>query len=187
MESVFPPPPLPVAPAPKPAALTVFGILNIIFGAIGLISVLFSYKLYFTPLESQVGPMPEALRASPFCFTCMRALIIPGTLFVLLQLISGIGLLRSSNLARKTALGCALYSIAAGLFSGWLTIRYILPVTLQQALQQMKNADPAVAEMTRTIGTAAGYFGVVVALILPVLTLIFLSRAKVRQYCLARS
>lgn len=178
------PPPLP--PAPKPAVLTVFGILNILFGTIGLLSALITCRLYVTPLESQTGVMADLLRSNAFCASCLRAIFIPGLIFVILQFVSGIGLLRSSELARKTALVCSLYSIAAGLFVGWLNIRYILPFTIEHSLQQVKGSQAA-AEMMRSVTQAAGYAGIVIGLIYPILAFVLLSRAKVRQHCIARS
>ncbi len=182
MEFAAPPPPL---PAPKPAALTVLGILNILFGAIGLISALFTIKLYVTPLESQTGLMADMLRSDAFFASCMRVIFFPGIIFAVLQLVTGIGMLRSSELARKTAVACAFYSIVVGLFVGWLNVRYMMPFTVEHTLQQLK--DPAVAEMTRRITQGASYFGIALGLLYPVLGLILLSRAKVRQFCIARS
>jgi hypothetical protein len=176
------PPPLPLVE--KPTALTVFGVLNIIFGTLGLIGGAMSVKLYFTPLDGQTGLMPDLLRAVPFYADCIRKMLIPGAVFSLLNLGSGIGLLRSNERARRIALACAIYGLAAGLLVGWLNIRYVMPFMLEHSLAQVK--EPAVAEITRSVTLASTYVGAALGLLYPVLTLVFLSRAKVRQYCTPR-
>jgi hypothetical protein len=169
----------------RPASLTVFGILNIIFGVIGLAGSLMSYQLYFTPLDSQTGIMADLLRHDPFYASCMRIIIVPATVFVSAQLISGIGLLKAREGARRLAIFCGIYGILSGIVVGYLTINHVLPYTIETVVKTVK--DPAVAEMTRAMTKVSGIFGLVAGLIYPVLTLIFLAKKRVRDYCLAKA
>jgi hypothetical protein len=176
----------PSLPAPqRPASLTVFGILNLVFGFIGLIGALMSYKLYFTPLEGQTGIMADLLRSDAFYASCMRINVVPSTLFVIAQVISGIGLLQAREGARRTAMFCGVYGIIAGIFMGYLSYSHVMPFTIEYTLKTVQ--DPAVAEITRATSKVAGLIGLVAGLIYPVLTLVFLGRKKVREFCRTRA
>lgn len=178
----FPPPP--VIPQ-RPASLTVFGILNLIFGVIGLFGAAMSFKLYYTPLEGQTGIMADLLRADPFYASCMRVIIVPATLFVIAQTISGIGLLKARESARRVAIFCGIYGIISGIVVGYLSYYHVMPFTIEQTLKTIK--EPAIAETTRVIARGASTVGLLAGLIYPVLTLVFLGKKSVRDYCLARA
>lgn len=183
MESPIPPPPLPPTPASKPLSLTVVGILNLVFGVIGLLTTATSYKLYSTPLETQAGLLPDLLRHDPFYASCMRILIIPSTLMVLAQVVSGIGLFQAREGARRLAIFCGIYGVLAGIVVGWLTVEHLMPFTIEETLKTVK--EPAVAEMTRSIARVSGIVGAALGLLYPVLVIIFLRRKKVRDYCVS--
>ncbi len=177
-------PPTPPVPQ-RPAALTVFGILNLIFGVIGLVGTAISYKLYFTPLEGQTGIMADLLRSDAFYASCMRINIVPGTLFVIFQIISGIGLLKAREGARRLAIFCGVYGILAGIFIGYLSYYHTIPFTIEYTLKTVK--DPTVADMTRALSKGAGLAGIFAGFIYPVLTLVFLGKKSVRDFCQARA
>lgn len=167
-------------PDPPSTLLQAVGGAYILFGSFGLVGMISTCGLYFTPLEAQSGLMPEMLRNNATFAATMRVLFFPGLLLALLQFGSGIGLLRASPLARKVAIGCALYGILAGLFSTWLTLTYTLPFTLTYTLQQVKN--PAMIETTRDMTLASSYFSIALGLLYPVVAFVLLKRAKIRSY-----
>ena len=177
-------PPLPYSTQP-PAAPKVFGILNIVFGTIGIITSLFSFRIYYGSLENQVGLVADLARSDAFYLTSMRVIMIPGFIFVLLELASGIGLLKTREWARKIAISCAIYSILAGLFTAWLTFTHVLPFTFSHVLPT--STDPAVASITRAISTISTVIGLIVGLLYPILTLVFLTRPRLRAHFAATS
>ena len=179
----FPPSPPPLPSQQRPAALTIFGILNLIFGVLGLVSTVMSYKLYFAPLEGQTGMMADLLRSDPFFASCMRANIVPATLFVIAQIISGIGLLKAREGARRIAVFCGIYGLLSGLVIGYLSYVHIIPFTIEYSLKTIK--EPAVAEMARSMSKVGGMIGLIGGLIYPVLTLVFLAKKSVREFCMA--
>lgn len=178
------PPSLPFSAKP-PGALKVFGILNIIFGAMGLLGVLPSLSLYFRPLDGQTGVMADLLRSDAFYLSAMRIVSLPGMLFVFAQFISGFGLLKALEWARRLAIGSAIYGIIAGVFVGWLSMTRVMPFMLKQVVPP--GTDPAIAETTRIAAMVSGGIGLVIGMLFPVLLLIFLTRPRVRDYCIAVS
>ncbi|WP_395750097.1 hypothetical protein [Prosthecobacter sp.] len=169
----------PPSSAQPNALLQIIGGLYILFGSFGLISLLKNAALCFAPLEGQTGLMAEMMRGNDSYAATMRTLFLPGLLYALAQFISGVGLLRASRLARKAAIGCALYGIVAAVFTGWLTVSYTLPFTLAYTLQQVKNPD--MLNTTRNITLASGYIGVALGVLYPLTAFILLMRTKVRS------
>lgn len=157
--------------------LQVIGGLYILFGSFALVSMVQNCRLSFAPLDGQTGLMADMLRSNPAYASIMRALFFPGMLYALLQFASGVGLLRLSKLARKVALGCALYGILAALYTAWLTVTYTLPFTLDYTMQQVKNPD--MIATTRNVTLASGYFGIALGLLYPLVAFILLKRTPI--------
>ncbi len=178
---------LPLMESPPPSQSTtifqVIGGLYILFGSFTLVSMVQNCSVSFAPLEGQTGLMADMMRGNPAYASTMRALFFPGLLYALVQFTSGVGLLRLSPLARKAALACALYGIAAALFTAWLTVTYTLPFTLAHTLQQVKN--PAMLVTTRNVTLASGYIGIALGLLYPLLAFILLKRNKIPRYVIA--
>ncbi len=167
------------SPSPSRATtiLQVIGGLYILFGSFALVNMVQNCRLSFAPLDGQIGLMADMLRSNPSYATIMRVLFFPGLLYAVLQFTSGVGLLRLSPLARKAAIGCALYGIAAALFTAWLTVTYTLPFTLAYTLQQVKNPDMLVT--TRNFTLASGYLGIALGLLYPLVAFILLKRTPI--------
>jgi len=178
-------PPSPPSDVKPPGALKFFGIINIVLGTIGLLNVLPSLSLYFMSLDGQTGVMPDLLRSDPFYLNVMRVISIPGALFVFAQFVSGFGLLKALEWARRAAIGCAIYGLLVGTFVGWLSMTRVMPFMLKQTVPA--GTDPAVAQMTGTIAVVAVVIGLAIGMLFPVLLLIFLTRPRIRDYCIATS
>jgi hypothetical protein len=187
METASPPPP-PASSSP-PVTPIVFGVINTLFGFFGLVGALFALRVYFMPLETQTGPVPELMRADSFFALSMRILAIPAVLYNLAVFLSGIGLFRSREWARRTAIFASLYAIPAGIFGGYLSVWHIVPFrteyTLRLAPQMPESAQ--FAPMMRAMMQASGMMGAFVAVLIPILVIIFLTRPKVRVHCVAAS
>lgn len=165
--------------------LQIIGGLYILFGSFTLVSMVQNCRLFFAPLEGQTGLMADMLRAQPAYAATMRALFFPGLVFAIVQFGSGVGLLRLSPLARKVALGCAIYGFVAALYTAWLSVTFTLPFTLAHTLQQVKN--PAMLETTRNVTLASGYFGIVLGLLYPLVAFILLKRIQIPRHDFAPS
>jgi hypothetical protein len=179
MESV--PPPLPSSASAKlPLAPTVIGFLNVVFGLIGIIGSFSSFGIYYGSLEKQAGINADLARSDAFYLTCMRIIMIPGFIFVVLQFTSGIGLFKSREWARKLAIFCAIYGLVAGLFMGWLSLTHVMPFASSRALPP--GADPALAGMTKALLAIFGVIGMILGLLYPILTIFFLTRPRLRAH-----
>jgi len=165
--------------------LQIIGGLYILFGSFTLVSMVQNAGVCFAPLEGQTGLMAELMRAQPAYASTMRALFFPGLLYALVQFGSGVGLLRLSPLARRVALGCALYGLAAALLTAWLTVTYTLPFTLDYTMQQVKNPDMIVT--TRNVTLASGYFGIALGLLYPLVAFILLKRTPIPRHDFTQS
>lgn len=172
-------------PTQSTTIFQVIGGLYILFGSFTLVSMVQNSSVCFAPLEGQTGFMADMMRGNPTYASYMRMLFFPGLLYALVQFGSGVGLLRLSALARKAALACALYGIAAALLTAWLTVTYTLPFTLAYTLQQVKN--PAMLETTRNVTLASGYIGIALGLLYPLVAFILLKRNKIPRYGIAYS
>ena len=172
-------------PPQSTTILQVIGGMYILFGSFALVSMVQNWRVCFAPLDGQAGLMADMLRSNPAYAAIMRALFFPGLVFAVLQFSSGVGLLRLSALARKAALGCALYGIAAALFTAWLTVTYTLPVTLSYTLQHVKN--PAMLESARNVTLVSGYIGIALGLLYPLVAFILLKRIKIPRYGISHS
>ncbi|OYW75313.1 MAG: hypothetical protein B7Z37_13925 [Verrucomicrobia bacterium 12-59-8] len=157
--------------------LQVIGGLYILFGSFALVSMVQNCRFSFAPLDGQTGLMADMLRSNPTYASIMRALFFPGLLYAVVQFASGVGLLRLSALARKIAIGCALYGFVAALFTAWLTVTYTLPFTLAHTMQQVKNPDMIVT--TRNVTLASGYIGITLGLLYPLVAFILLKRTPI--------
>ena len=167
-------------PSKSTTILQVIGGMYILFGSFTLVSMVQNCRVCFAPLDGQTGLMADMLRSHPDYAAIMRMLFFPGLIYAVVQFASGVGLLRLSTLARKAALGCALYGIVAALFTAWLTVTYTLPFTLAHTLQHVKN--PAMLASARNVTLASAYIGIALGLLYPLVAFILLKRFKVPRY-----
>jgi hypothetical protein len=126
---------------------------------------------------------------------------ITGTLLNVLMIISGFGLLRLAEWARKLALGVAWVKILRWIAITVFTLVVIVPITaemsqkmFQEIEKQTKTKQGAatpfpmtsLAQFTAVATAVYSVFMALFASIYPVLSLWFLSRAATRAACLAR-
>lgn len=157
------------APAPSPAeaevppSVRVFGVLNIIFGGLGLLCSPFSLLgvagVQGNPLLSHTGVFYHG-------WTVFAAIL--GIVGAAVMLVSGIWLYRYADWARKLAVGYAWFSIALGLAGIAVNLFALAPLMGE-------------AEWPLAIGLIAGTVGGLVGLVYPVLLIVFLSRARTRE------
>ncbi len=156
------PPAVPPEASPRPVSVTVFGILNIVFGSLVLLCAPFSL-LTMSAMPGLMSPTPVA-----------RAWLIVGQVIGLLGaavlLSTDIGLLKLRSWARRWAVGYAWFAIA------W----DILAVGVNAVLM----AGNAFGYSSEAIpGAIGGMIGGLVGLAYPILTVIFLRKPRVRTAC----
>ena len=150
-------------PAGRPASLTVFGILNIIFGTFGIICT--PVGLVMANVFSEVAQYTTAYQA------WMVASGIFGFICAAVLLASGIGLLKGRNWART---GSIAY--------GWCTIAFsIVGIAVNVVMINGGMLGGTTEEMLGSyVGTIAGGIG---GLIYPILLIIFMTRPGIIAAC----
>jgi hypothetical protein len=156
----------------RPASVTTFGILNIIFAAVGVFALLTSIAFFFVPTTSQ-NPVVRIMHENRAYMTWMLLTIPLGLVSSGALLAAGIGLLLLKPWARILSIGYAIYAILSGLIGTILNAVFLLPPLLEEASR--KQGPEAAGAIGGAVG---GTVGGCVGLIYPILLLIFMTRPK---------
>jgi len=146
--------------APKPGSIKVFGILNVVFGAIGLICGGFGFlTLMVMQSSSDMGNAIQSAMSAQYSGGYMTAVI--GLLLNIFLLTCGIGLLKERNWGRTWSLGYAVLGIIH---------------TVGGAIGAVIFAQAGPAAMGAGFGAI---IGTAIGVIYPICILIFLTRPNV--------
>ena len=158
---------------------TIFGMLNIGFGLLGLMNVLLSSMfdilgaMAANPAFNWVAAFLATLNHN-LGYILWNQIAIPlNAAASLLQVAAGIGLLLLKNWARLASIGCGVYKILFVMFNIavlWLALGANLATAMQGAG----------AILVVFLGLA-GFVGTVLTLVYPVLLIYFLTRPKAVQ------
>src|SRR5208282_3820870 len=159
----------------RPTSVTVFGVLNIVFGALGILGIIFSaISLMVISPNATNNPVLEIMRNSPGYAVCMKIMMPLGVLACGVSIAAGIGLLKLKTWARILSIGYAIYSIVAGIIGWVFNYIFLMHPLLEQASQ--KQGPEAAVLIGAAIG---GTFGGCIGMIYPVLLLIFMFRPNI--------
>jgi hypothetical protein len=158
----------------RPTVATVFGILNIVFAALGIFGVLASVMLFMAVGASSNNPVIQLIHDSPAYAAWMKISIVLGLLTAGVLLAAGIGLLMLKPWARMVSIVYAIYAIVMVGIGGAVNYVFLIQPLMQQA--QQKQGPEAAGAIGGAIG---GMFGSCFGLIYPILLLIFMMRANV--------
>jgi hypothetical protein len=154
----------------RPTSVTVFGILNILFAAVGVIGTIGSIVMLST-MDASRNPVVRIIRENPGYAAWMKLSLPLGLAATAALLTAGIGLLRMKPWARKLAIGYAIYALAFGLLGTVVNYLFLMRPMLEEASR--KQGPEAAAAIGGAIGgTIGGCFG----MIYPILLLIFMTR-----------
>jgi hypothetical protein len=163
--------------ARRPTTLTVFGILNIVFGGLGLMCTPISLLILF--FGNMQDPGSRIMRESRL-FVTWTAIASPlGFIMAGVLLAAGIGLLSCRNWARLASIVYGIYGIVMGIAGGIITA-----VTVAAPLLQVHTQGPQAAGAIG--GAIGGIAGSCCGLGYPIVLLIFMMRPGVKAAC-ARS
>jgi hypothetical protein len=156
----------------RPASVTTFGILNIVFSVLGIISIIASTVMLSATNQSN-NPVMAVMRDNPAYASWMKIATIMGIVACIVLLIAGIGLLLLKRWARKLSLGYAVYAIVAGILGSVMNYIYLVQPLMEEAAR--RQGPEAAGAMGGAIG---GVLGGCIGLVYPILILIFLTRPK---------
>jgi lysylphosphatidylglycerol synthetase-like protein (DUF2156 family) len=148
---------------PRPAAVTVFGILNIIFGSMGLVCLPVSLLATFA--------MPQIWDPSDIAIIWLIITHIVGLICTVFLLTLGIELLRLRAWARKWSLVYGWFAIVWGVIGSVVNLLLITSGEFGYAEEAIPSALG---------GTCGGLIG---GLIYPVLLIIFMQKQNVKDAC----
>src|SRR5882724_8104052 len=160
----------------RPTSVTVFGVLNIVFAVFGILGVLGSVVMFLPQMANSDNPMIKIINNNPGYAMWLKANIPLGLAACGALLAAGIGLLKLRPWARQLAIAYAIYAIVMSLVSSVVNYFYIVQPMLAEA------HDKSGPETGAAIGGAIGsLFGGCFGMIYPVLLLIFMFRANVKE------
>jgi len=158
----------------RPTAVTVFGILNLVFAALGIFGVLGSVMLFAAVGDTSKNPVIQIIHDNPTYAAWMKISIPLGLLSSAALLAAGIGLLQLKPWARLLSIVYALYALVMVLASTVVNYVFLLQPMMQQA--HGKSGPEAGAAIGGAIG---GMIGGCFGLLYPVVLLIFMLLPKV--------
>ncbi len=160
----------------RPTAVTVFGVLNLVFGVLGVCGVGFSLVglVMATP---GTNPVYDLMRSSPILLYWTYASSALGALFVGVLIASGIGLLLNRGWGRLLSLAYAAFTILFGLLGLVVNVVFLFPGLMELA----DSSRPEV--MGGAIGgMVGGVVGGCVGLIYPVVLIVFMTRKSIVEH-----
>jgi hypothetical protein len=154
----------------RPMSVTIFGILNICFGLLGVVGLLFSSVL-MSAKTAGGNPMLKQMFENPSYIAWMKISIPLGGLCSIALLTGGIGLLFLQNWARLLSIAYGIVAILSGLIGG--------AVMLNVAMSMLAHGSQGASGLAMIITLVSTFFGMVIGLVYPVLLIIFMTRRKV--------
>lgn len=162
------------APMQRHTALTVFGILNIVFAALGVFGIIGTITMLSMQKGFTHNPVLKIMHSNPAYMSWIKINIPLGLIAGAALLTAGIGLLKIKKWARKLSIGYGIYAILLGLTNIFINVTYVfLPMFNLMAQQRSPEAIGGL------IGAVGGGMGSVFGLIYPILLLIFMTRPKI--------
>jgi hypothetical protein len=158
----------------RPTSVTVFGILNIVFAAIGVIGTVAGIVTLFAAGTNSDNPVLQAIRDNPAYAAFLKVSILPGLLACVALLLAGIGLLKLKPWARTLSIVYGFYAILMVIVNSIANYYFLVQPMLEKA--HGEQGPQAAAAMGGAFGSMfGGCFGI----IYPILLLIFMTRPKV--------
>jgi hypothetical protein len=148
---------------PRPTSVTVFGVLNIVFGTLGLFSM--PCMMLFT-----LAMPPSIMNPTRTVKAWLLLSYLIGFACTILLIIVGIGLLRQKAWARKWTVGYAWFAII------WGVIGIIINIVLMTSGAYGYSHDA-------TPGAIGGAIAGLIGLVYPVLLVVFMHRPNVKNAC----
>lgn len=160
----------PLPPGVRPVPVTVLGILNLVFGFLGGLGLVFSVVLLLFMPSQPGAPNPTVilLEESVAYRWFSGVLFSVGLLVIMIQIVGAIGALNLKQWGRKSLVGCSLYSLTAGPILTVVNLVWLYPTT----------ADLGGMIAAITIGSTI--VGCLVGLVLPAATAYFMTRPHVK-------
>lgn len=160
----------------RPTTVTVFAILNLIFGGIGLACSPLGLLVLVAPQGGAPNPAVDALHYSLIYKAWYIGIIVLGTVAAAALIASGVGLWKQAGWGRKLAIGYAVYAIGAGILGQVMNAIYVYRPSLQ--ILEFEGGNPEVVGGLIG-GLIGGICGSCIGLLYPLILLFFMMRREV--------
>lgn len=171
-----PPPP----PASRPPSLSVFGILNILYGVFGLCGLAGGLAVMFLVDFPQDPAFPnpalDLMKTDANYRLYLQVVLVLGGLMTLVLIAAGIGLLLAKAWGRTLSIGYAWYAIVSGIIGMIFNCAFVFKPMMAAAKEA--QGPPAIGTMGGIFG---GVIGGLLGLTYPILLLIFMNLATLRR------
>jgi hypothetical protein len=160
----------------RPVAVSILGILNIVFGFLALFGVFNTFgvlELQDAADESK-NPIVKIMHEIPAYATLVKWTIPSGLLSCVLLFVAGIGLLRMGEWARKLSIAYGIYAILIAIAESVATFIFIFrPLFTQVSHAGGSEGSPELAALIGAI------MGGVYVLIYPVALIFYMTRREI--------
>ena len=157
----------------RPTSVTVFGVVDVVLGVLGLIGVPAAWGEFLAGAGGD-DPVVAVTMASPFLRGWFVVSLILGFVMVNVLILAGVRLLRLRPWARTACIVFAIYAIVTNVAGMILRLAVVFPRVAELTQQA---AEPQAAGMMA--GMAGRACRGVIGLVYPILLLIFMMRPKV--------
>ncbi len=164
------------APNDKPAAITVFGILNLVFGALGLCNLGFRLLGFAVMMGNMPNRGQNPFADDPFGIAFNVAALAVSTVCTISIITGGILLLQNKDLGRILTI-----------FYGWLSLGFGLVSLFVVAIMILRSPQIPDAQRAEATGVLISMVAVwscigILGLIYPGLAIFFMTRENVKAY-----
>ncbi|MDY0165493.1 MAG: hypothetical protein RBS80_03060 [Thermoguttaceae bacterium] len=161
-----------------PASVSVFGVLNLVFGGLGLCGVAISAGMFLLPEEASRGnPALELMQQHAGYATYMKVSVVLGLIATGVLISAGVGLLTLRPWGRTVSIGYAIYAIVSVVAGTVINYFVLLAPMLVKAWDLPSGPERA----GMLAGLMGGTLGACFGLIYPVILLIFMFTPTVRK------
>jgi hypothetical protein len=178
-QSSFPAPAAaPIGEQAKPTSMVVFGILNLVFGAFGILMLgLVVLGLFLDLPKDPDNPMQQVME-NPTYKTLTMGLQVFSVVLTAILIASGVGLINGQLYGRRLAIIYAIGTMILVLIGSAITIVYVaLPVFA--AANELPEGPERIGVY---VGGSFLFLQPVCGMIYPLLLLIFMKRAPIKNY-----
>jgi hypothetical protein len=160
----------------RPTSVTILGILNIVFAAMGLLGIAVWVAMSLMPQQlNPKNPVLELMQQNAFYAIYTKISIILGLFVAIVLGLAGIGLLMLHPWGRWLSIGYSIYAILIVFInSGVFYYCFLQPMLAKQAAM-----PPGPDRLAISAGIAGAVVGPCFSLVYPIVLLIFMYRPNV--------
>jgi hypothetical protein len=170
-----------------PATIKVCGIMNLVFGGLGICGSIPTLMMITNPKVMEFGtgvpnPALVAMEKVPFYGMFMKGAVIVGIPVTILLIMAGVGLIKERPWARKATIGWAIWTTVLAVVTLYVNVQYLFPAMMEQTTVVGTQVPAAAQQAGKIGGIVGGVVGGLFSMAYPIAALIMLTRPSVVGY-----